>query len=83
VKSLVGDYRAEHLFTLRQSLESYRHYQDQIQKLDVRVKEMMQSVPSKVADGEKPPKRRTRARLRGGTSRHNSVMTSTVPLEST
>ena len=29
MKSLVGDYREEHLFTLRQSLESYRHYQNQ------------------------------------------------------
>src|ERR1700730_18433582 len=27
VKSLVGDYRREHLFTLRQSLEAYRYYQ--------------------------------------------------------
>lgn len=26
-KALVGDYRPEHLFTLRQSLDSYRHYQ--------------------------------------------------------
>jgi transposase len=56
MKSLVGDYREEHLFTLRQSLESYRHYQDQIQKLDAQVKGMMQTVPSKVAEGEKPPK---------------------------
>ena len=56
MKSLVGDYREEHLFTLRQSLESYRHYQNHIQKVDVRVKEMMPSVPSKVAEGEKPPK---------------------------
>ena len=37
MKSLVGDYREEHIFTLRQSLESYRHYQEQIQKLDARV----------------------------------------------
>ena len=27
VKSLVGDYREEHLFVLRQSLECYRKYQ--------------------------------------------------------
>jgi hypothetical protein len=27
IKSLVGDYREEHLFTLGQSLKSYRHYQ--------------------------------------------------------
>jgi transposase len=56
MKSLVGDYREEHLFTLRQSLESYRHYQDQIQKLDVRVKQMVQAIPSKVTEGKQPPK---------------------------
>lgn len=27
LKSLEGDYRPEHLFTLRQALSSYRHYQ--------------------------------------------------------
>jgi transposase len=58
MKSLVGDYREEHVFTLRQSLESYRHYQDQIQKVDARVKQMIQTVPSKVAEGKKPPKER-------------------------
>src|SRR5438093_13471113 len=26
-KSLVGDYRPEHIFTLKQSLTAYRHYQ--------------------------------------------------------
>jgi hypothetical protein len=55
-KSLVGDYREEHVFTLRQSLESYRHYQNMIQKVDFRVKEMMQRFASKVGDDEKPPK---------------------------
>jgi hypothetical protein len=35
---------------------SYRHYQDHIQKVDTRVKEMMQSIPSKVSDSDKPPK---------------------------
>jgi transposase len=55
MKSLVGDYREEHLFALRQSLRSYRHYQELIQEVDVQVKQMMQRLPSKVADGEKPP----------------------------
>ena len=27
IKSLVGNYRSEHLFTLKQSLISYKHYQ--------------------------------------------------------
>ena len=54
--SLVGDYRPEHLFALRQSLKSYRHYQEQIQEVDFEVKQMMLLLPSKVAEGEKPPK---------------------------
>ena len=56
MKSLVGDYREEHLFTLRQSLNAYRYYQQLIQEVDLQVKQMMQRLPSKVADGEKPPK---------------------------
>ena len=55
MKSLVGYYREEHLFTLRQSLQSYRHYQELIQEVDLQVKQMMQRLPSKIADGEKPP----------------------------
>ena len=54
--SLVGDYRPEHLFALRQSLKSYRHYQEQIQEVDFEVKQMMLLLPSKVAEGKKPPK---------------------------
>jgi transposase len=56
MKSLIGDYREEHLFTLRQSLRSYRHYQELIQEVDLRVKQMVQRLLSKVIDGEKPPK---------------------------
>jgi transposase len=33
-KSLVGDYRHEHLFTLRQSLEAYRSYQKMLNECD-------------------------------------------------
>ena len=56
MKSLVGDYREEHIFTLRQSLKSYRHYQGMIEEVDRQVKDMMQRLPSRVAEGEKPPK---------------------------
>ena len=54
MKSLVGDYREEHLFTLRQSLESYRHYQQLIQEVDAQVKQMMRRLPAKIDIGEKP-----------------------------
>ena len=56
MKSLVGDYRAEHLFTLGQSLRSYRHYQQMIQQVDLQVKQMVQWLPSKIAYDQKPPK---------------------------
>jgi transposase len=48
MKSLVGDYREEHLFTLRQSRESYRHYQRLIQEVDTRVKQMMRQLSGRV-----------------------------------
>lgn len=48
MKSLVGDYREEHLFTLRQSLESYRHYQRLIQEVDTQVKQMMRQLLGRV-----------------------------------
>jgi transposase len=56
MKSLVGDYSDEHIFTLRESLKCYRHYQRMIEELDRQVKSMMQQLPSKVADGKRPPK---------------------------
>lgn len=34
MKSLVGDYREEHLFTPRQSLQSYLHYQHMVEAID-------------------------------------------------
>src|SRR4029077_1061411 len=43
VKSLVGDYRREHLFTLRQSLETYRYYQDLITRCDQEMEEQWQN----------------------------------------
>jgi hypothetical protein len=33
-KALVGDYRPEHLFTLKQSLDGYRFYKKLITELD-------------------------------------------------
>lgn len=59
MKSLVGDYQEEHIFTLRQSLESYRHYQRLIQEVDAQVKQMVRQLPAKIDTGEKPiPKER-------------------------
>ena len=38
-KSLVGDYRPEHIFTLKQSLTAYRHYQQLIADCDQEVQQ--------------------------------------------
>lgn len=40
-KSLVGDYRREHLFTLRQSVTAYRHYQQLLADCDVEIEQML------------------------------------------
>jgi transposase len=42
-KSLIGDYRREHLFTLRQSLESFRHYQELISDCDTEIEQSISS----------------------------------------
>ncbi|MBK7928954.1 MAG: IS110 family transposase [Bryobacterales bacterium] len=54
MKSLVGDYREEHLYVLGQSLEFYRKYQTMIQELDIEVKERMGRLPAKVDPQQKP-----------------------------
>ena len=55
-KSLVGDYRAEHIFTLKQSLMAYRSYQQLISECDQEVQQRLQAFdtnddsPNKGAD---------------------------------
>lgn len=59
-KSLVGDYRAEHLFTLRQSLAAYRSYQKLIDDCDHEIRrclEEFQPPPQSVARSEEAGKR--------------------------
>jgi len=59
--ALEGDYRAEHLFTLRQSLESYRHYQKLIEECDRQIREMLDQFENR-ADGQEPPVARKKMR---------------------
>jgi transposase len=47
-KSLVGDYRREHLFTLGQSLEAFRHYQHLITACDTEIEQYLEAFESKV-----------------------------------
>src|SRR5215475_11981364 len=46
-KSLVGDYRQEHLFTLRQSVALYREYQKRIVDCEKEMQELMKSLSTK------------------------------------
>jgi hypothetical protein len=48
-RALEGDYRAEHLFTLRQSLEGYRFYQKLIANLDIEIHKLMEDLPGTMA----------------------------------
>lgn len=47
-KSLVGDYRAEHLFTLEQSLKSYQHYQGLIAECAQKIKTLLSAFEAQV-----------------------------------
>jgi transposase len=46
-KSLVGDYRAEHIFTLKQSLQAYRQYQTWIADCDQQIQQRIETFRSK------------------------------------
>jgi transposase len=43
-KSLVGDYRHEHLFTLKQSLDAYRSYQKMIEACDREIRQHLEEI---------------------------------------
>ena len=54
-KSLVGDYLPEHLFTLKQALQSYRHYQEMIRACDHEIEAHLIDFESRTDPGERPP----------------------------
>ena len=53
-KSLVGDYRREHLFTLGQSLEAFRHYPRLIAACDSEIEQYLETFDSKLDPPEGP-----------------------------
>ena len=53
-KSLLGNWREEHLFTLRQSLELYRSYQGQIVAADQRIESLLSEFSPRVDPEQKP-----------------------------
>jgi transposase len=54
IKSLVGDYRREHLFTLRQSLKAYRHYQTLVADCDEEIEKYLKEFDSKIDVDQHP-----------------------------
>ena len=53
-KSLVGDYRPEHIFTLKQSLTAYRYYQQLIADCDQEIQKRVEAFDQK-HDNDGPP----------------------------
>jgi len=53
-KSLVGDYRREHLFTLRQSLAAFRQYQNWIADCDHEIAQYLEQFESKLDPPPRP-----------------------------
>jgi len=66
-KALVGDYRSEHLFTLRQSLDAYRQYQRLIGECDREVQSLLGAFASAIdpATHPLPPSTGPRRKSRG------------------
>jgi len=72
-KSLEGNWRREHLFTLRQSREAYGHYQKQIEQCDAEIADLLKEIEPHTDPAEKPlppdgKKRRSRNRRNGKAS---------------
>lgn len=73
-KSLVGNWRTEHVFTLKQSRELYRMYQQQIQNCDEEIQRRSNSFSSRVDPTDKPlPPNQKRNRVRGRQERNNDI----------
>lgn len=54
-KSLTGDYRREHLFTLNQMLQSYRNYRKLIMDCDMEIENHLKEFESRIDVVESPP----------------------------
>jgi hypothetical protein len=53
-KSLQGNWRPEHLFTLKQSRKSYQHYQEQILACDEEIEKLIVAFTPRVDPAERP-----------------------------
>jgi len=55
IKSLTGNYRPEHLFTLKQSLAAYRNYQHLLAECDQEIERLTGSISGKLPPGGPAP----------------------------
>lgn len=60
-KSLVGNWRNDHLFELRQAVELVRFYQQKVRECDIQIEAWLQQLPDRRQDGHPPlPSRKTK-----------------------
>jgi transposase len=70
IQSLIGDYRSEHLFVLRQSLAAYRQYQTWIAECDRDIEQQLKALDSKIDPVQQPlPKSKDRHKPRRNEAR--------------
>jgi hypothetical protein len=55
IKSLAGNYRSEHLFTLKQSLAAYRHYRELMAECDGEIERLTRQLNSRIDPPQKGP----------------------------
>jgi len=55
IKALEGDYRPEHLFALKQSLQVYRHYRQMMAECDQEIESHLNSFDSRIDLEKNPP----------------------------
>ncbi len=64
-KSLEGDYRPEHIFTLKQSLQAYRHYRELMKECDREIEKHLNNFDSRIDLDKAPPPPPTSSSRRG------------------
>lgn len=74
-KALTGDYREEHLFTLRQAVEAYDFYQKQIADCDAQISGYMKTFEDKSNPEKKRPEVKTATQKRRKNQPHFDLRT--------
>ncbi len=67
VKSLIGDYRSEHIFTLKQTLQSYRNYRQMIRDCDAEIESHLKKFESRINldTSSSPPSKGSKRKPKG------------------